>query len=79
MTLEQMKAVDVRTVEAESLIDAANIKIDMDLPKLERMKESARQLGNPYCFKCGKVIVKLGYADTTATIDDRMEGFMRSL
>lgn len=79
MTLEQMKNIDIRTVDPNILVDAAEVKIDMDLPKLERMRESARQLKNPYCFKCGRIIVKLSHAETAATIDDRMESFLRTL
>jgi hypothetical protein len=78
MTLEQMKSVDIRTVDRDSLVDAAGLTIDIDLPKIERMRGVKRYLGNPYCFKCGKVAVKIGYAQTTATIDDRMESFMRT-
>jgi len=79
MTLEQMKSVDIRTVDINTLVDAGGIIVDMNLPKLERMTDVERQLGNPYCFKVGKVAVKIGHADTTATIDDRFESLMRTL
>ncbi len=78
MTLEQMKSVDIRTVDRDTLVDAAGLTVDIDLPKAQRMRDVANFLGNPYCFKCGKVAVKIGYATTTATIDDRMESFMRT-
>jgi hypothetical protein len=78
MTLEQMKSVDIRTVDRDTLVDATGLLVDIDLPKIERMKGVKNYLGNPYCFKCGKVAVKLGYSQTTATIDDRMESFMRT-
>jgi len=78
MTLEQMKNVDIKTVDKSTLVDADTVRVDMNLSKIERMKETARQLINPYCFKCGKIAVKLAYADTTATVDDRMESFLRT-
>jgi hypothetical protein len=78
VTLEQMKSVDIRTVDRDSLVDASDLLVDIDLPKKERMMSVKNYLGNPYCFKCGKIIVKLEYAQTTATIDDRVESYMRT-
>jgi hypothetical protein len=78
MTLEQMKSVDIRTIDRDSLVDAGGLLVDIDLPKIERMRGVKHYLGNPYCFKCGKVAVKISYAQTTATIDDRMESFLRT-
>lgn len=77
--LEQMKNIDVRTVDRDTLVDATGVTINMDLPKRERMMDSAKRLGNPYCFRCGKVVVKLSHADTAATIDDRVESYLRTL
>jgi len=75
--LEQMKNIDIRTVDPETLVDASIVTVNLDLPKAQRMAQVAEQLGNPYCFKCGKIAVKLSYADTSATIDERMESYMR--
>jgi hypothetical protein len=78
MTLEQMKDVDIRTVDRDTLVDATGLLVDIDLPKIERMRSVKDYLVNPYCFRCGKVAVKLEYAQTTATIDDRVESYMRT-
>ena len=78
MTYEQMKNIDIRTVDHDTLVEASKVKIDMKLPKIERMTEAVRQLKNPYIFKSGRIAVKLAYADTTATIDDRMESLLRT-
>ena len=77
MTLEQMKNIDIRTVDLDTLTDVNEVSINMNLPKTERMAQVIKQLGNPYCFKSGKIAVKINYADTSATIDDRIENYMR--
>jgi len=77
MTLEQMKGVDIRTVDINTLKEAGNVTVDMKLPKAKRMKEVERQVGNLYCFKIGRTAVKIGYADTTASVDDRYESILR--
>ena len=79
MTLEQMRDVDIRTVDPETLVDINDVVINTELPNPERILDFANQIGNVYCFKCGKLIVKIGYADTPYTIDDRMESYMRML
>ena len=78
MTLEQMRSVDIRTVDRGELVDATGLLVDIDLPKIERMISVKNYLGNPYCFTCGKIVVKLEYAKTSATIDDRVESYMRT-
>ena len=38
MTLEEMKAVDVRTVDPDTLVDIRDVHIDRSLPKEERIR-----------------------------------------
>ncbi|MDE7429272.1 MAG: hypothetical protein K2N00_08435, partial [Lachnospiraceae bacterium] len=61
MSLEELKSVDIRTVKPEDVADIQQIKIDGTLPQQEMRKEFIRQVGNPYCFRVGKVIVKSSY------------------
>ena len=39
MTIEQMKYVDVRTVDPKTLVDRSQLKIDESLPREERLKQ----------------------------------------
>ena len=78
MTLEEMKNVDIRTVSRDDLVDIRDVEIDPELPKEERIKSFVRQIGNPYCFKVGNVVVKTEIADTDATLDDRLEHYLRN-
>lgn len=79
MTIEEMKAVDVRTVDPETLVDVTQIKIDENLSKEERVKEFLRQVKNPYCFRVGKMIVKNVYSNDGVSLRDRFEQFARTL
>ena len=51
MTVEEMKAVDIRTVDKDALVDIRDMKIDRTLPKEERIRSFVEQIKNPYCFK----------------------------
>lgn len=79
MDLEELKQVDVRTVDPATLVDIEEIEIDRTLPKEERMREFIRQIRNPYCFRVGKVAVSVGYADSGVTFEQRMEHYLQTL
>lgn len=76
MTAEEMKTVDIRTVNRDELVDIRDVVIDQDAPKEEKIKSFMRQIRNPYCFKVGNVVVKTTFADTDATLDDRLEHYL---
>lgn len=79
INLEELKNVDIRTVDRDSLVDINDVKIDMNLPREERLIEFIRQIKNPYCYRCGKVVVKVSFADTKVTLEDRLINYLKSL
>ena len=79
MDFKQMRNVDVRTVERESLADISKIHIDTRMPREQRLADFVSQIGNPYCYRCGKVVVKVSFAETNATLEDRLEHYLKTL
>lgn len=79
MTIEEMKAVDVRTVDPETLVDVTQIVIPEGLSKEERVKEYLRQVKNPYCFRVGKMVVKNVYSNDGVSLQERFEQFARTM
>ena len=79
LDLEAMRNIDVRSVDPDSLVDIEGTKINTTLPKHERILDFIRQIKNPYCFKCGKVIVKVSFSNTESTLEDRLEGYLMTL
>lgn len=77
MTLQEMKHVNPATVDRSTLTDIADVKIAPSLPRGEQLQEYLRQIKNPYVFLCGGVVVKVSFAETSATIEDRMEEYIR--
>ena len=74
-----MKQVDVRTVDRDTLMDIRDVKVDRTLPRGQRFADFLRQIGNPYCYRCGKAVVKISFADTDATLEDRLEHYLKTL
>lgn len=69
---EAMKNVDPRKVDRATLRDRSTIRIDPDAPTEERIRAWIEQLGNPYVYLDGGVVVKLSFADKGETIEDRI-------
>ena len=79
MTIEEMKNVDVRTVDRECLVDADSVVIDETLPREEQMQEFVRQIRNPYCFRVGDMVVKNVYSEDGVSLRERFEQFAAAL
>lgn len=77
--LAQMKNVDIRTVDRGSLVDITEVQIDGKIPQKQRFDDFLRQIKNPYCYRCGNVVVKISFSDTDATLEDRLEQYLKSL
>ena len=76
--IDAMQNVDVRTVDPDSLRDIRDVEVHTELPKAERILDFIRQIGNPYCYRHGKYVVKVSFTDTDVTLEDRMLAYMRS-
>ena len=79
LTIEQLKNVDIRTVDRDTLVDIQDVKINTDLPIDERLIDFVRQIKNPYCYKFGKATVKIQHEDTVVTLEERLESYFMSL
>lgn len=79
MNAEQMKNIDIRTVDPKELVERQLVKVDMSLPREERIKEYIKQIKNPYCYLDGDVIVKVSFQEEGVTLEQRLEAYIRSL
>ena len=77
--LSSMRNIDIQNVDPDIVPDIRNITIDRDKPVLERVLDYINQIKNPYFVRCGKILVKIEYAETETTMEDCMEGYFRSL
>lgn len=61
--LNKMKEVDIREVDINQLGDLEKVRIKKELPIPERVMDFINQIGNPYCFKVGNMVVKLKFKE----------------
>ena len=79
MTISEMKEVDVRSVDRNTLVQRNSVKVNPKKDKAERVKEYVEQIRNPYCYLDGKTVVKISFANTSRTIEDCMRGYLSGL
>lgn len=65
--------------DIDSLVDIKDVHINPQLSQDERVREFVKQIKDPYCFRDGDVIVKISFADTQVTLEERLESFFSSL
>ena len=70
--MNAMKDIDLRKVDRSALRDRSTVRIDPDAPTEERIRAWIEQMGNPYVYLDGGVVVKLSFADKGETIEDRI-------
>ena len=77
--LKKMAAVDVRTVDITTLTDLRDIEIDTRAPVEKKLASFVSQTGNPYVNRIGDYVIKVRYQKEGATIDEKMEEYIRRL
>lgn len=77
--LEEMAAVDIRTVDIAALTDLRDVEIDASLPVEKKLEAFAKQVRNVYVNRIGDYVVKVKFQENGATIDDRMAEYLQRL
>ena len=77
--VEQLKNVDIRTVDPVTLVDIRDVKINPGLTREERLIDFLMQIKNPYCYRYGKAVIKISFEDTKMTLEDKLESYFLSL
>ncbi|MCD8100401.1 MAG: hypothetical protein LUE06_07465 [Oscillospiraceae bacterium] len=68
----------IDTIDRDSLVDIQSVSIDDTLPKDERIRDYIRQIKNPYLYRHGKYVVKIAFADTDVTLEQRLIDYIRA-
>ena len=69
---EEMKKVDIRTVELNILEDLDKIDVDKSLTKEERLLDFITKIKNPFCFICNGMVIKTSYSNTKDSLEDKL-------
>lgn len=70
--LEELKKVDVRTVDVSVLEEIEKIEINSSLSARERWVDFAEKIKNPFCFICNGMVVKISYSEAKESLENRL-------
>lgn len=71
--------VDIMQADRDELVDIRDIHIDSGKPVETRIREYMEQVRNPFLVKYGDYVIKLSYADTEKSMEDRMKEFVAKM
>lgn len=74
--LQEMKATDIRSAELEKLVDIRDISIEVNQPAAKKIQSFVEQAGNPYCYRYGEYVVKIGFSGAGVTMEERLKEYV---
>lgn len=77
--LDEMCRIDIDTIDANNMADIGTIKIDGKLPLHQRMEQYLNQINNPYCFRSGKIKVKIAFTSDGDALENALTNFFVGL
>ena len=73
LRINEMRNLDVTKVDREDLVDIQEVTVNKNLKHSQRLVDVVRQIKNPYCYRHGEYIVKIGFEDTEVTLTERLK------
>lgn len=61
----------------DNLVDIRTVAVDKTLPQTKRLADFIRQIGNPYRFRCGDMIVNIRFTENGPTMEECLQGILR--
>lgn len=77
--LKKKDLVNIDAVDAKSLKDIRDVRINSDLSKEERIAQFLNQIRNPYCFRCNGCVVQVSFSETERTLEDCLQDYFSSI
>ena len=77
--LQQMKNENITQVNRSTLVDIRNVHIDSSLPPIAKAQSYLEQIGNPYCFLCGDMPVRVRFVTEEKTLKESLRTYFLSL
>ena len=75
--LLQMRNLSFDDINPEEIPDVKDLNIDVKKTKQEKILGILESGVNPYFIKSGNVIVKIGFASTSRTIEEALESLVQ--
>ncbi len=77
--LDEYKKKDLSEINKEELKDIRSVVLNPADPLEKRIESFIDQIGNPYCFLCGDVVVRLCFDDGGKNLDEKLKAYLMRL
>lgn len=80
LTMEQllhMRSQSFKDINPEEIPDIKDLEIDVKKSKREKILGVLESERNPYFIRSGNILVKIGFASTTRTIEEALESLVQ--
>ena len=81
INFDELKRIDIRTVDIKNLIELESLDIDTNLSYEEKLVEYVKQLKNPFLFRVGGFIIKQTFEEekSSLTLEECIEKIVDNL
>lgn len=79
MNLNHLKDVDLMQIDHNQLVDIQEVVINQSDSKKQKIESYIKQIKNPYCFKVGKVIVKVSFTEGGGPFQEHLENALKAM
>lgn len=77
--IKEMQDIDIMKVDKEELTDLNDIVIDTRKPVPQKLREFASQTKNLFAYRVDDYVVKVSYAETELTVNDKLKNYITRL
>lgn len=63
----------------DELIDINTVVIDKSMSREDRIRDYIRQIKNPYCYRDGKVTVRISFCETKQSLQDCIVNYLEGV
>jgi len=74
--LEQMRQMDIQSVDIDTLVDIRDVKIDFKLDKKEKIEMYLQQVNNPYCVKYKNIKIQMQFNDEGQSLAEKIKRYL---
>ena len=76
MTRAQLQTLQSNPPTLEKRVDISSVKVDTNLPALQRAKQYLAQIKNPYAFKCAGIAVDVEFSSEGKTLEQAIQSYL---
>lgn len=76
---QTLQSADIRTIDPDILPDIQSVRVDAALPVEKRLEQYLRQVPNPYLFRCGGAVVKIGFQPGGESLENTVSSMLSRL